>query len=601
MPEMTADQVFELALQHQRAGRMREAEALYRQVLERQPRHAGAYHGLGILAHQAGQRDRAIELLQQAIALNPGDALAHTNLGEVYRSAGRLDEALACGQQALQRDPALAAAHHLLGTIRRDRAQWDEAILSSRRALEIQPSYPEAQANLGIALAGQKKFPEAVAAYRDSLRQRPHSPETLNNLGIALRQLGQFPEAIAAYREALRQRPDYSKAHYHLGNVLKDQGRLDEAAACFLRTLDLEPHWHDAHLNLGMTRLQQHRLADAEAHFRRAVAARPDSADAHVNLGTLLLLLGRHEEGWKDYEWRLKSRPSPYFSVPARSGAPVAEATLPVHAEQGYGDTLQFVRYLPLLRERALVGRVILESPPALVPLLQQMRHERLEIVASCDAIEGAALSWDHHIPLLSLPLALRQFEPLSTGAPYLRADEGLRARWRARFPAGTGLKVGIVTTGNPSHQNNAQRSIDPGQFSALLKMPGITFVNLHVRPELSPTPELVAAGALDFAAGIVDFAELAALITELDLVITVDTSAAHLAGALGSSVWVLLSFTPDWRWGLNGTGTPWYPTMRLFRQSAPDDWRSAMQEVGSALEGYTAARRRCHEPDSSL
>jgi tetratricopeptide (TPR) repeat protein len=590
MPDPAVDQAFALALQNQRAGRLQEAAALYRQVLDRQPAHAGAWHCLGILAHQTGDHDRAIAWIEQAISLQPGDALAYSNLGEAYRAAGRQKEALAACRHALALQPRLAEAHHHLGSVLRDRGQWDEATDSYRRALQIRAEFPEAWSDLGSAYAARDRFPEAVDAYRESLRSRPRSPETLNNLGLALRKTGRGEEAIAAYREALRLRPEYPKALYNLGNALKEADAFDEAAAFYLRALELAPRWHDAHLNLGVTRLQQHSFAEAEAEFRRAIEIEPDSADAHVNLATLLLLLGRDEEGWNEYEWRNCTSVARSFAVPRWDGVTAAGTTILVHAEQGFGDTLQFVRYLPLLAEQAPGARILLECPRALVPLLQQFQGGALEVIAS--GLEAPSQpAFDFQIPLLSLPRALRRFEPLPMPAPYLRADTERRAQWKSRLSSGAAFKVGVAWAGNPAHPNDARRSIDPGELSALWTIEDVTFVSLRAGPDNPLAPLPPEAGVLDFASAIRDFAEFAALIAELDLIITVDTAAAHLAGALGIPVWVLLPFTPDWRWHIEGVETPWYPTMRLFRQNTPGHWKTVVTEVAAALPCFREAR----------
>jgi len=662
MSAVSIPQAFALALQHQQAGRLADAEALYRQILAVQPNHADAWQYLGVIAGWAGRHDLAVALMNRAIVLNPNSPEAHSNLGNVYRSMGRLDDAAASFRRALQLKPdhpealsnlgivlaaqgrldeAIAAyrrallikpgyaeIHNNLGLALAENGRPGEAIATYRRALELRPNYPEAWCHLGVALAGdglpeeaigayrralvlKPDYPEAhhslglalaatdqledaVAAYRRSLALQPACAEAWNNLGAALAGQDLFDEAMAAFRRALELRPAYPEAENNLGNILRDQDRLDEAAACFQRALALQPDFPEAHLNMGLTWSMKGLFHEAEACYRGAIACRADFADAHLNLGLVLLLLGRYEEGWREYEWRWRVPAHAFrqrhFSAPLWDGKPVVGQTILIHAEQGFGDTLQFLRYLPLVRQHSRAARVILECQPGLVLLLQSFHGAEIDIVAR-GLSEATLPPFDQHLPLLSLPLVLSCFGPLSVSVPYLHADLGLRAQWRERLGARPEFRVGLVWAGNPEHGTDRYRSIVPERLSPLWRVPGVCFVSLQIEPTGPLPPTLAATGVLDFTAQIHDFADSAALIAELDLIITVDTAAAHLAGALGRPAWVLLPFAPDWRWGLAREDTTWYPSLRLFRQPVAGDWDAVIQRVAEELCRVAADR----------
>jgi len=550
---VNVSQAFALALQHHQAGRLADAGTLYEQILAVQPGNAGALHHLGIIAHQLGQHDRAAELIGRSIAVHPNDPAAHSNLGEIHRALGR----------------------------------FDEAILSYRRALQLQPNDVEALNNWGIALRALGRFEESAAMYRRALEIKPEYPEILNNLGNTLRDLEELDAAATSFRRALQLHPEYLDAFNNLGLTLATQRRFDEAIAAYHGALQLRPEYAEVWKNLGNAWRDQARWEEAEASYRRSIACPGGSASAHFNLSLLLHLLGRHEEGWREYEWRWRSpaqaRAVRDFIAPLWDGSPAEGRTILVHAEQGFGDTLQFVRYLPIILAHSRAARVIFECLPVMIPLLDQLRGEGIEIVAR-GASDEALPPFDLHLPLLSSPLALQRFAPLPMSAPYLRADAGLRARWRERLGTTAAFRVGLAWTGNPQHHDDRRRSIAPKTLAPLVRLPGIHFVSLQVGHGGRLPPTLLDAGVSDFTADIGDFADSAALMAELDLIITVDTATAHLAGALGRRVWLLLPFVPDWRWGLGREDTPWYSTMRLFRQPAAECWDTVISRVAEEL-----------------
>jgi len=658
MPPVPLAQIFALAVQHLQAGRLAEAETLYRQVLAAQPDHPHALHHLGIIAHQSGRSDLAVDWIRRVTTMVPEDPAAHFNLGEAHRALGQLDEAMASFRQALRLRPDWAEAHHGLGFVLAVRGDRDEAAAAYRRALELRPDFPAAWHNLGnllreggrleeavaayeralalqpelaetqnsrgVALAGLGRSEEAMAAYRHAMELRPDYAQASNNLGNALKERNQLEAALTAYRRALALQPDYAdawnnlgaalgglnrwdeamaayrrvletdpahvEAQNNLGNALKEQDQLDAAAVCYERALALDSSFADGHLNLGVVWWLKGRYAEAEVCYRRAIELRADLAGAHLSLGMLLLFRGRYEEGWREYEWRGRApayagfrRP---FSVSQWDGRPAPGKTLLIHAEQGFGDTLLFLRYVELARVQSQAARVILACYPELLCLLEPLRGRGMEVVPFPAVDEG----WpplDLHVPLPGLPLALETFAPVPMGAPLLEADAGLRARWRERLGEQKGFRVGLVWAGNPGQSDDRRRSIAPEMLAPILRVPGVRFISLQVKISEPLAAQIASLGIQDFHETLSSFSHTAALMAELDLIITVDTAAAHLAGTLGRPVWVMLPFVPYWPYGPSREDSAWYPTMRLFRQTAPGDWTGVMERVAIALREH--------------
>jgi hypothetical protein len=437
-----------------------------------------------------------------------------------------------------------------------------------------------------MALSTLGRQDEAEAAYREALRLRPDFADAYNNLGNALHALGRPDEAEASLREALRLRPDNAVAHVNFGIVVEALGRLEDAAASYREALRLRPDFPEALNHLGISLF--HRPDEAVACLRRLVAVQPDFVDGQVNLSHALLLDGRFEEGWERYEWRWKTRQmAPLvrnFSVPLWSGEAIGRRTVLLHAEQGLGDTLQFCRYAPLMETGA---RVILEVQAPLVRLLSDLPGVA-EVIARGQALPA----FDLHCPLLSLPRAFgTRLQTVPAGAPYLAADPVQAAAWGERLAGIAGRRVGLVWAGEPwGDARDARRSVRLATLAPLAQAPGVNFVSLQKgAPAAQAADQPTGMTLFDFTADLADFADTAALIENLDLVISVDTSVAHLAGAMGKPVWLLNRFDTCWRWLLNRDDSPWYPTLRQFRQPAPGDWPSVAEAVRDALRGLPA------------
>ena len=550
--EPTIADLFQQALFDHQAGRLQQAEAIYQQILAVEPTHADAQHLLGVIANQTDRNELAVDYIRRALRVRE-DPVYFSNLGIVLRDLGRLTEAEA----------------------------------SCREALRLQPDYTEAHVNLGNALLDLGRPVEAEASYREALRLRPNYPEAHNNLGNALLDLGRAAEARASYREALYLRPDYPEAHNNLGNALLDLGRPAEAEASYREALRLRPNYPEAYNNLGNALRDLGRPVEAEASYREALRLRPNYPDAHNNLGHALLLVGRFEEGWKECEWRWKTKDMSggvrNFSAPLWNGELIGDRVILLHAEQDLGDTLQLCRYVPLIASSA---GVILEVQPPLVRLLSRLPGIT-KIVARGDSLP----SFDLHCPLLSLPRAFdTTLDTIPNMTPYLSADPELAARWRKRLASVDGLRVGLVWAGGqrpdpPLAAVDRRRSITLDMMASFDEIPGVSFFSLQKDAPSAGSAHPPPGRALhDFTADLYDFADTAALVANLDLVISIDTAVAHLAGALGKPVWLLNRFDTDWRWLLARDDSPWYPTLRQFRQSAPGDWNNVIGRVAAAL-----------------
>lgn len=726
------------ALAHHQAERLPQAEALYRQILAMQPRHADALHYLGMLAHQGGNQQESTALIEQAIEIDAGNPLYHYNLGTIYRQRGdlassitsyrkaiahksdyadahyrlaislqqarqyaeaeqsyrqviaiaadnaaahnnlgvvlqqmaRFAEAEASYQQALRIKPDFADAHLNLGNLLKDSGQLQAAERHYRKALDLQPAYAQAHSNLGVVLGAQGHVEEAERSYRHALALQPNSSEMLGNLGFLMNEQQRFTEAEDCFRQMLRLQPESAECHYnlavalsmqgktdeaeilfveatrispefaasynYLGNLFKDQWRFDESRAAYMKALSADPQFEAPYNNLGamlralgepfesekwlrralliepdstfllhnlcLALFDQGRHAESRAICLRLLELAPDDAHAHLKYALLLLENAEFKQGWREFEYRLQV--DTHFHevdmlAPHWDGrADIAGKTILLHAEKGYGDSLQMCRYATLVAARG--AKVVLAVPEALRSLLA-----RCSGVSACYSdLPDLPKQIDHQISLMSLPFAFdTELQTIPAEIPYLHSDPELVQRWREKIGQQQGLRVGLVWAGNPrkhiqqAHLLDRQRSIPFEKMMPLLEVSGIEFFSLQLGEEaqaqMGEHPEV-----RDFTTAINDFDDTAALIDNLDLVISVDTSVAHLAGALGKPVWMLNRFNSCWRWLLNRQDSPWYPTMRIFRQPSFGDWDSVISEVSQVLREWVA---RSHRPTETL
>jgi Flp pilus assembly protein TadD len=609
-------------LAHQ-TGRSDEALHLMSRAVQLRPDSAEAHYNHGIILKTAGRVEEAVASYQQALRLKPNYPEAHNNLGEALLSLGRTNEAVVSLRQALLLKPNYPGALNNLGIALREQNDLAGAIASYRQAILLRPDIPDTYNNLGVALMDQGELDEACAGYQQALQLRPRYPEAHNNLGVALRLQGQLEEAERRHRQALLLNPEYAGAHDKLANVLREQGRIEEALASCREAIRLRPKLAEAFNTLGLIRQEQGQLDEAlasldealrlkpdfpEAHnnrgnvlgelgrlneavdcYRQALRLKPNFAEAHVHLGMTLLLKGEFAEGWSEYEWRRTYKMFGLQPSPDRAwdGRTLTDQTILLIAEQGLGDTLQFLRYASLLKQQG--ARVLLGCQSSLSRLL-----------ANCPDLDGlivsgsAMPSFDVFAHLLSLPRVFGTApSTIPANVPYLFADPALVKQWHQDLHALGGFKVGIAWQANPAHKGARRRSAPLAEFAPLARVPGVTLVSLQKGTgteqlgDKNPFPIVDLGNRLDETAG--PFMDTAAVMKNLDLVVTIDSAVAHLAGGLGVPVWVALPSFPDWRWLQHGERTAWYPTMRLFRQAAAGDWSGVFQRLASELKEKSA------------
>jgi tetratricopeptide (TPR) repeat protein len=468
----------------------------------------------------------------------------------------------------------VAAAHHRAGRL-------TEAERGYRRILAADPRQPDALHMLGVLAYQTGRNAAAAELIGRAIALHGGNAAFHSNLGLALKDLGQLAPAAEAFRQAIALQPNAAAPHNNLGIVFTALGRWDEALACSAKALELQPDFADAHVNIGHVRRQEQKLEAAITQYRTAIRLKPDFAEAHTSLAHALLQNGEFAEGWAEYEWRWQTRSMLAgrrdFTQPQWRGQAGDGQTLLIHAEQGFGDTLQFCRFAWDAAARGF--RVILEVQPPLVRLLGGIRE--VAVIGRGDPLPP----FDLHAPLLSLPWALGlSLGGLPGPVPYLRPDPALVAHWRARLAApAAGLAVGLAWAGSHTVANaeiDRRRSIPPATLAPLFQVPGASFVSLQKAgpampaglPLIDPMPEVT------------DFADTAALIANLDLVVTVDTAVAHLAGAIGKPVWMLNRFDSCWRWRAGRTDSIWYPGMRIYPQPAPADWETPIRAIAGDL-----------------
>jgi tetratricopeptide (TPR) repeat protein len=653
---MTIPQALQLAWDHHRAGRLQQAEALYRQVLASHPDNPDALHLLGMLALQVNRPDAALDLIDRAIAATPNVPQFHCNRGEALNRLKRHDEAILACEKALSLRPNFPEAMNNLGIAKQNKGQIQDAIALYRKALAVRPDFVTPHYNLCSALQTAGRLDDAIEALSRAVALRPDYVEAINNLGSLLHMAGRSEESVATFQKAIALRPDMPEAHFNLANVLRDLKRHDAAIAAYNRAIALRPHFPEAYLNLGLALQDLSRHAESCAMYRKAVLLRPDFGEARnnfgdslrilgqyersivelnaarallprsvqvhsnlgnayqdnsqlteaiesyrraieidpsnpsaqYNLGLALLLQGDLERGWPQYEWRRKVKrlAAAQFDFPQAiwDGSDLSGKRILLHAEQGLGDTLHFVRYVPLVIARG--GKIILATQNELAPLFRRLQGIE-QLITPADPLPA----FDVHCPLPSLPGIFRTtLETIPRQIPYLSADPADVETWRGKLahdPPDRRIKVGIAWAGRPQHSNDHNRTISLELLRPLLEHQAIArFISLQKGPATAQLRDLPAGiEVLEVSPDLPDFAQTAALIENLDLVITVDTSVAHLAGAMGKEVWVLIPVNPDWRWMLGREDSPWYPTMRLFRQARFGQWQPPIERIVNAIQ----------------
>lgn len=505
---------------------------------------AQAHYEHGTSLRKLGRHDEAIQAFEAAIALNPNFAEAHNSRAIALATLGRYQDALASLDRAIELSPDYAEGHNNRGIVLQELGQLDAALASFDKAVALKPDNARAHNNRGTILSELRRYADAVSCYEKAIAIEPSFAGAFYNHGMALHDLGRFDDALASFDKAIAVRPDYAEAHHNRGAVLQDILRIDEAIRAYAAAIKLQP----------------------------------DRAESYANQGCCYLQAGRFEDGWHLREWRKKLlQPSGHrtFSQPLWLGRePISNRTLFVHWEQGFGDTIQFCRYGRILK--AMGANVVMSVQEPLHRLLMQM-NPPIEFIGQAEVPK----SFDYHCSMLSLPLALATtLTTIPAELRYISSDEKLRRDWDARLPPRSKPRIGIAWKGNAAHRNDRNRSIDPDELEPLLS--GDAYCIALQYEDTPPDARLIS-----LAGQWRDFADTAAVIDNLDLVVAVDTAVAHLAAAMGKPTFVLLPFNSDWRWLLDREDSPWYPSARLFRQKTGEPWQDVIARVRLACTKF--------------
>ena len=570
-------------------GRWDEAHARFTDALAVDPRYFDALYNLGTVQAKMGRDEDAAESYRRALQINPTHAETHNNLGIVLKGQGQAAEAEQCYRQALRIKSNYAEAYYNLGILLIELGQTQEAEQSTRLALRNLPDYAEAYNNLATIQKLSGRAEEALANYQRALQIKPEYAEACYNLGIMLMELGRIDEAVATYRRALQIRPDYAEAQNNLGIAYQELGQMERAEACYRRSLHHKPDYIEAHNNLGVLLTDLGRLPAAEASLRRILQIDPTHVKSRFDLALTLLQAGRLPEGWAEYENRwdggVPKQPRPASALPQWNGQKSSGTDrLLVFGEQGLGDKLQFCRYLLLAAER-FSGRISVVVDQPLHGLFQHS-FPGIEFLETAPPDQSA---WRWQCPLLSLPLVFgTTLQTVPNRTPYLIPDPIKAAHWKARIDT-LGLpaqarKIGVVWRSGRLLKNAAQRSLAIAQIAPLFGLPGCSWFCLQKEPDPDKASYASSGRLIDWSGELIDFDDTAALIANLDLVISVDTAVAHLAGALACPTWLFNRHASEWRWMRNREDSPWYPSMRIFTQQSAGDWDQVVVRMHDVL-----------------
>jgi tetratricopeptide (TPR) repeat protein len=622
---MKTIELLQKGLDEHHAGRLDSAAQAYSAALEEEPENVSALRCLGVLRSQQGDFAAALLLLQAAARFAPEMAEVYNDLGCVLREQGACEEAVHAFNQALHLQPVFAEAYFNRGVALETLGHTEQALESYDLALQADPMRLEARYNraairvrrgeyalaapdlveflhhnegssgagmlLGRIYREVGKWSDAEKVYRSVAMKNPKNTEALVHLGSCRLVLQRYVQAERSYLQALALSPDHAEAHFKIGVAQTRLMKTREAIEHLARACDLRPDNADAALQLAIALQRDGRYGDANVGYQRALTLAPDNPDVHWNYADLLLLLGEYRNGWDEFEWRWRHERFVtrkwQFSQPRWNGEPIDGKTILLYPEQGFGDILQFVRYAPMVA--ALGARVLLGSPPELVRLL-----------AESPGIQGVFLSpsqvpqFDLQCPLLSLPrLFHTELETVPGRVPYLQVNSTVGRQWKDYFSQYAGkCRVGLIWSGNPGQEHNQHRACRLEVLRPLLSIQGVQFFSLQKgMPALQISESGFGDRLVDLGPRLGDFAETAAVMQNLDLLISTDTGPVHLAGGLARPTWLLLSAIPDWRWMVGRSDSPWYPTMRLFRQTSIGNWSELVDRAAGDLEAFAAAR----------
>ncbi|RMF58273.1 MAG: tetratricopeptide repeat protein [Calditrichaeota bacterium] len=608
-----------LGLVHFQEKRFDKSLHFFFQALNVDDKNAGVYLSLGNALNAIGKVEDAIQCFTVAIKLNPRLVEAHVNLATLFSEKNQIDQAISCLQTALRINPQLFHAHYYLGNCYLKLGKAEQALNHYVHAMQVNPriSDPQFYFQMGNACRKVKKFQEAAEAYQKAIKLHPNFSEAYNNLGSTLRSLGKLEEGVRCYLKALEIAPNDAQYHFNLANAYKEDKKNEQAFYHYHQAVRLNPNFYQAYYNLGKAYADELQLEKGLKYylkaatinpkmiaawnnagylyqalgkidkamecFNKALEIEPNHVEVRWNRSILNLMKGNYREAWDDYElrWQRGTMVPRNFPQPVWDGSVIKDQTLFIYAEQGIGDTIQFVRFIPYVKER--VGKVILECLPALKPLLKQLKDVD-QVIALGDPIP----EFDQQIAIMSLARVMKTtVETIPQNVPYLFPDSGVQEKFQEMVPLPEDkLKIGFVWKGNPKFPSNHLRSCKPENFLTLLELEDVYLYSLQKgEAEKEFEGKFPSDRVFNLSPHLADFRDTAAAISLLDMVITVDTSVAHLAGAMGKPLWLLLAFAADWRWMLNREDNPWYPTARLFRQPVHQDWESVFKRVKKELK----------------
>lgn len=582
-----------LAATSLKLGKNEHAERSARKAIEINSQSGSLHSRLGVVLRASGKLDEAIDAYKRGLSYSADDAGAWFNLGNAFRAKGETDHASRCYQKAIALRPDFVQAHHNLALVLAAAGAPNAALQYYEQALQLAPDSDRIWVDKGNLLRQLRRNSEAMVCYETALEKNPKSIAALSNLGNELRAERRFEESLDVFERAMAIAPEEPVVLNNRGITLHKLNRFGEAEASYRKALELKPDYANAFYNWGDLYTEQSQFEVGKEHYEQAIEKDPSHPEAHFHLAHYYLRQGDFERGWPLYEWRWKTREAlgsqREFDFPMWDGSDLDGKTIFVHAEQGAGDTLQFIRYAKLLKNRG--ATVVCECPARLMAVLTPAEGVDRWIATGKDTPEC-----DFHAPLLSLPWLLETTaDSIPNESPYLSADPALRKKWRSELSEIDGFKVGIAWQGSVTYHRDRTRSFSLQNFAPLAEIPDVRLIALQKgegaqQAAVAPFPLANLASRLD--TGSDGFVDTAAVMAEIDLVITSDTSIAHLAGSLGVPVWVALNDVPEWRWQLGREDSPWYPSMRLFRQRQRGDWDELFERVAAELKEQVATAR---------
>jgi len=579
----TLEHKFQQALKLHQQGKLAQAHKLYEEINAAAPNNFQIVNMLALVSLHGGNYQKAVAMYDKAVALNPKSAEAYFNRGYALQALKQYEAAIASYGQAIKLKPDYPEAYAQCGAVYRSCGDNQTAITYFDKAIAYKPDFVTIHFNRGNALRDLKRYEDAVTSYDLAVTLKPDYVEAWLNRGNALMELKRPADAVDSFDEAIRHKPNYVEAIVNRGNALKDSDRPEAAVASYDQAIALAPNRADAWSNRGNVLNSLNRQAEAIASFDRAIAIDPQHADSYWNKSLSLLVNGDFEHGLPLYEWRWQiaafARGKKDVPQPLWSGhESLSGKTILLYSEQGFGDAIQFCRYAALIAARG--ARVILEVQAPLTRLLSGLDGVTA-IINRGDPLPA----FDYHCPLLSLPLAFAtRLETIPASERYLHADKDIRSHWAERIGPATKPRIGLVWTGSRTHKNDHNRSLT---LTRLIEALPDQYQYVSLQKEVRDADQQTLnrhREVLHFGAELQDFADTAALCDLMDIVISVDTSVAHLSGALGKPTWVLLPFSPDWRWLLERSDSPWYPSLTLYRQGASGNWTTVLKQINDDL-----------------